>query len=58
MLPEPFEEVRHYWRTRDLPMLLSDMTAKATQRQALDDLVAESERLGLYDRRWSTEDEG
>lgn len=49
-LPEPFEHARHYWRTRDLPMLLGQ-----------DDAVAAYERDRLAranGRRWSEADEG
>lgn len=48
-LPEPFEEVRHYWRTRDLPMLLAE---------AGDAVVKKVAEKMEERRRWSMEDEG
>jgi hypothetical protein len=65
-LDDVWAEQRWYWRHRDLPALAGDVgnavlekaAAKMQQRAALDDLTAESERLGLYGRRWSIADEG
>lgn len=48
-LPEPFEEVRWYWRTRDLPMLLGEAGNAVVEKVA----AKMQER-----RRWSVEDEG
>ncbi len=59
-------DVRRRWNQDDLPVLLGKVSAEVVQevakrmegRAALDDLTAESERLGLYGRRWSVADEG
>ncbi|MFA6134709.1 MAG: hypothetical protein WC869_11905 [Phycisphaerae bacterium] len=59
-------EQRWYWRNRDLPALAGDVgkvvlaktAEKMERRAALDAITTESERLGLYGRRWSVEDEG